>query len=144
MRGALLSAGVLAILAHGALAAAFLPRLEPLWLSREIEEALAARRLLPRQGIAPAPVAVAGYAEPSLVFALGTPTDLGDAGDAAAAIAAGRPAVVEAREEAAFQAGLAILRAQASEVGRIQGLDYSNGDEMDLRIYAPRSPVGVP
>jgi len=144
VRGALLSAGVLAILAHGALAAAFLPRLEPLWLSREIEEALAARRLLPRQGIAPAPVAVAGYAEPSLVFALGTPTDLGDAGDAAAAIAAGRPAVVEAREEAAFQAGLAILRAQASEVGRIQGLDYSNGDEMDLRIYAPRSPVGVP
>ncbi|MFC3078833.1 ArnT family glycosyltransferase [Phenylobacterium terrae] len=144
VRGALLTAGALAILAHGALAAAFLPRLEPLWLSREVEEALAARRLLPRQGIAPAPVAVAGYAEPSLVFALGTPTDLGDAGDAAAAIAAGRPAVVEGREEAAFQAGLEILRARAALVGRVQGLDYSNGDEMDLRIYAPRSPVRAP
>lgn len=144
VRGALLTGGALAILAHGALAAAFLPRLEPLWLSREIEEALAARRLLPRQGIAPAPVAVAGYAEPSLVFALGTPTDLGDAGDAAAAIAAGRPAVVESREEAAFQAGLAILHARATLVGRVQGLDYSNGDEMDLRIYAPRSPVRSP
>ncbi|HEX2560880.1 glycosyltransferase family 39 protein, partial [Phenylobacterium sp.] len=141
VRGALLTAGALAIVAHGTLAAAFLPRLEPLLLSREVEETLAAQRLLPRQGIAPAPVAVAGYAEPSLVFALGTPTDLGDAGDAAAAIAAGRPAVVESREEAAFQQGLSILRARATLVGRVQGQNYSNGDEMDLRIYAPRSPV---
>ncbi|MET0295650.1 MAG: glycosyltransferase family 39 protein [Phenylobacterium sp.] len=143
-RGAVAAAGTLAILGHGALAAAFLPRLEPLWLSRSVEQALAQGRLLPRQGIAPPPVAVAGYAEPSLVFALGTPTDLGDAADAADAIAAGRPAVVEAREEAAFRQALAQRRAQATPAGRVQGLDYSNGDDTDLRIYAPAVPARAP
>lgn len=144
VRGALLSAGLLAILGHGVLAAGFLPRLEPLWLSREVEETLARSRLLPRQGIAPAPVAVAGYSEPSLVFALGTPTDLGGPVEAAAAIAAGRPAVVEAREEPAFLLRLQTLGARAAPVGRVRGLDYSNGDEMDLRIYAPRSRGRAP
>ncbi|WP_334162379.1 ArnT family glycosyltransferase [Phenylobacterium sp.] len=134
-RAALVSALGLGVLGHAALAAGLAPRLDPLWLSDRTEHALAAARLLPRQGVAEAPVAVAGFAEPSLVFALGTPTELEGAEEAAQAIAEGRPAVVEAREEADFRAALAAAGAQARLVTVIEGLDYSNGDEMTLRVY---------
>ncbi|HEY8618150.1 glycosyltransferase family 39 protein [Phenylobacterium sp.] len=134
-RGAWAAALSLGVLGHAALAAALAPRLDPLWLSDRTEHALAAARLLPSQGVAEAPVAVAGFAEPSLVFALGTPTELEDAEEAATAIAEGRPAVVEAREEAAFRRALGAVGAEARVVREIRGLDYSNGDEMTLRVY---------
>lgn len=137
-RGAWVAAGALGVLGHGALAAGLAPRLEPLWLSQRTEQALAAARLLPRQGIAPAPVAVAGYAEPSLVFAIGTPTDLGGPVDAALALAQNRPAVVEGREEAEFRRAAAALGVKPLQVGEVSGLDYSNGDETTLRIYTTR------
>jgi hypothetical protein len=139
-RGALLFACGLGVLAHGARAGGLLPKLEPLWLSARVEEALASARLLPRQGIAPSPVAVAGYAEPSLVFALGTPTDLGGVKEAADAIAEHRPAVVEDREGAAFRAALSARGLTARQVGEVRGLDYSNGDDMVLRLYAAPGP----
>ena len=44
---------------------------------------------------------MAGYHEPSLVFSLGTETELTDAQGAADAIAEGRPAIVEDAREAA-------------------------------------------
>lgn len=141
MRGraatALVTACALGVLGHTALAAAFAPRLEPLWLSQRTEQALATARLLPRQGIAPAPVAVAGYAEPSLVFALGTPTDLGGPDQAAEALADNRPAVVESREQKAFEAAIKARGLKPRQIGEVSGLDYSNGDETILRIYAP-------
>ena len=40
-------------------------------------------------------MAVAGYAEPSLVFALGTATELDGAAEAAQAVVESRPAIVE-------------------------------------------------
>lgn len=134
---AIVGAGVLTILGHGAFAGAFAPSLDPLWLSQRTERALEEARLLPRQGFTPAPVAVAGYAEPSLVFALGTPTDLGDVPEAIEAIADQRPAVVEGREQAAFEAELKARGLKVREIGKVEGLDYSNGDETTLRIYAP-------
>jgi len=127
----------LGVLGHGALAAGLAPRLEPLWLSARTEAVLAKARLLPRQGITPAPVAVAGYAEPSLVFALGTPTDLGGPVEAATALADARPAVVEAREQAAFEAAVKALGVKPRLIGTVNGLDYSNGDKTTLRVYAP-------
>lgn len=133
----LAAAMALTIAGHGAMAAAFAPRLEPLWISQRAERVLARAQLLPRQGFAPAPVAVAGYAEPSLVFALGTPTDLGDVPEAVDALADQRPAIVEGREQAEFEAALKARGVRAREVGRIEGLDYSNGDDTSLRIYAP-------
>jgi 4-amino-4-deoxy-L-arabinose transferase-like glycosyltransferase len=135
---ALTAALALGIAGHQALSAAFAPRLEPLWLSQRVERTMALATLLPRQGMASAPVAVAGYAEPSLVFALGTPTELGGPDQAALAIADDRPAVVEAREDAAFRRKLAGLGAAAQVVGEVRGLDYSNGDALTLRIYAPK------
>lgn len=125
----------LAVLGHGVLAAAFVPRLDPLWLSPRLEAALDGAGLLPRQGVAEAPVAVAGYAEPSLVFALGTATELGGPDEAAEAIVQRRPAIVEDRENRAFRAALAARHGRAREVAEVDGLDYSNGDAMRLRVY---------
>ena len=82
------------------------PTITRLWVSRAAAEALASRNLDPRNGVTPGPVAVAGYAEPSLVFLLGTSTELGTPEDAADAISDGEPALVEAKQDAAFRAGL--------------------------------------
>jgi 4-amino-4-deoxy-L-arabinose transferase-like glycosyltransferase len=134
-QAALAAALVLAILGHGALAAAFAPRLDPLWLSARLERALEQTRLLPRQGVAEAPVAVAGFAEPSLVFALGTGTELEGPAEAAQAIVEGRPAIVEQHEEAAFEDALKARAGTAVLVARISGINYSKGDPMTLRVY---------
>ncbi len=140
-RAAVLAALGLGLAGHAALAAGLAPRLDPLWLSDRTERAMAKARLLPRQGIAEAPVAVAGYAEPSLVFALGTPTELEGPGEAARAISENRPAVVEQREDQAFRQALAVYGAQAYVVATVKGLDYSNGDETTLRIYEAADPA---
>ncbi|MFM8375650.1 MAG: glycosyltransferase family 39 protein, partial [Phenylobacterium sp.] len=85
----------------------------------------------------PGPVAIAGYAEPSLVFRVGTNTGLSDAEDAAEALASVRAAVVESREQRAFRQALARTGVRPVEVGRVSGLNYSNGDETELTVYAP-------
>jgi 4-amino-4-deoxy-L-arabinose transferase-like glycosyltransferase len=138
---AVVAAVALGVTGHGALAALLVPRLDPLLLSDRLERTLEAARLSPRQGIVESPVAVAGYAEPSLVFALGTSTELEGPEEAAQAIAEGRPAIVEAREEPAFRSALAKTGARAREVGRVDGLDYSNGDEVSLRVYRSAGAV---
>jgi 4-amino-4-deoxy-L-arabinose transferase-like glycosyltransferase len=125
----------LGLLGHAALAAGLVPRLSPLWLSTRTQAALERARLLPAQGIAEAPVTVAGYAEPSLVFALGTPTELAGPEEAAQAISENRPAVVEQREETAFRQALAARHAKPRLVATISGLDYSDGKKKTLRIY---------
>lgn len=140
-REAVAAALACGVLGHAVLLAGLAPRLAPLWLSARTEAAMERAKLLPRQGIADAPVAVAGYAEPSLVFALGTATELDDAEEAAQAIAENRPAVVEGRQDAAFRAALRAAGAVAVQVGEVKGLDYSNGDPMSLRIYEARGTV---
>jgi len=133
----------LGLLGHAALAAGLAPRLSPLWLSARVEQALGKAKLLPSQGLADAPVTVVGYAEPSLVFELGTDTELGDAEDAAEAMVEHRPAVVEAREEAAFETALAADHATAVRVAEVDGVDYSTGHKLALRVYkAPDTPNG--
>ncbi|CAN5184049.1 phospholipid carrier-dependent glycosyltransferase [soil metagenome] len=138
---ALISAGVLGILAHGALVGLFVPRLEPLLLSPRLEQALERADLAPRGG-APGPVAVTGYAEPSMVFLLGTTTELTDPAGAAQAVAEGRPAVVEGRQEKAFQAARSDLGQAARPAGVVDGFDYSDGDKKRLTLYrgAPIRP----
>jgi hypothetical protein len=99
--------------------------------------------LAPRMGLLPGPVTVAGYAEPSLVFALGTKTELSDGNAAAKAIAEGRPAIVESRQQDAFDAGMRDEGTKARLVGQVDGLNYSNGDETSLRLYRPlKAPDG--
>jgi 4-amino-4-deoxy-L-arabinose transferase-like glycosyltransferase len=132
---ALVSAGVLGVLAHAFFFGQLAPRLEPLWISERVALALANSSLAPKEGVVPGPVEVAGYAEPSLVFALGTTTGLGGPADAVQAIREGRPAVVELRERNDFLAAMQAAGLTPRPVKTVNGIDYSNGDEMSLTLY---------
>ncbi len=142
--GALALAGGLGIAAHALIFAAVAPRLTPLWTSAQIAAALERSKLDPQGGLTPGPVAVVGYAEPSLVFALGTETELGDVGDAADAISNGSPAVVEARYAPAFAAELAADKLKAGPTAVVDGFDYSNSQPVRLTIYRSLSPPPKP
>jgi len=139
---ALVTAGVLGIGAHIALTAGLIPHLEPLFLSKDVADALDRTRLSPRSGAA-GPVAVTGYAEPSLIFQLGTATELTDGEGAAQAIIEGRPAVVEGREEKPFRDTLASLGLTPRPVATVEGLNYSDGDQERLTVYRgePQAPA---
>ncbi|MFZ0269097.1 ArnT family glycosyltransferase [Caulobacter sp.] len=138
---ALVAAGAIGIAAHAALVGLLAPRLEPLLLAPRLEKALEQTDLAPRAG-APGPVAVTGYSEPSMIFLLGTTTELTDPAGAAEAVAQGRPAVVEGRQETAFLAALAALGQTARPAGVVEGFDYSDGDKERLTLYrgAPIRP----
>jgi hypothetical protein len=88
-------------------------------------------------------VAVTGYSEPSLVFLLGTATELTDGEQAAQAIVQGRPAVVEAREEDAFRKTLTAEGLTPRPVAVVEGQNYSDGDRERLTIYRgePQAPA---
>lgn len=83
-----------------------------------------------------APVALSGYNEPSAVFLLGTKTALTAPEDAARRlrIGAASSAVIEARHDEAFH--IALGGANVRPLAVIDGLNYSNGDEVSLTIYA--------
>ncbi|MDB5481464.1 MAG: 4-amino-4-deoxy-L-arabinose transferase [Caulobacteraceae bacterium] len=134
---AALAASVAGALGHGALVGGVLPSLRPLWLSTAAARDLAGAGASPWQGVVPGPVTVAGYAEPSLVFLLGADTELAGPDEAADAIAEGRPAIVEGRDEAAFRAALTEQGLRAAPIGVVSGLDYSNGRTDILRLYRP-------
>jgi 4-amino-4-deoxy-L-arabinose transferase-like glycosyltransferase len=137
---------VLGIGAHAAFVAILAPRLQPLWLADRVADALDRTGINPRDGLTPGPVSVAGFAEPSIVFSLGTGTELGEADDAAAAISEGRPAVVERTAVADFEKALAVGGWKASQVAQVDGLDYVSGRATSLHIYRSDSPppVGAP
>lgn len=137
MGGAALGSGLLFhMVAMGGLG----PSLTSLWVSRNAANLLASRSLDPRNGVTPGPVAVVGYAEPSLVFLLGTDTELDDVSDAADAVGAGEPALVEKRRDAEFRAALADQSTLATVVGETRGTDYSTGKSVDLRLYRSDAP----
>jgi hypothetical protein len=140
---AILAAGGIGILAHAMFFGQFGPRLEPLWPARRVEMALERTGLDPRSGRTPGPVEVAGYSEASLVFALGTHTGLGGPEDAVRALAEGRPAIVEKREEAEFRNLMARRGLTPRPVTRLEAFNYSNGDPMSLTFYRgdPRPTV---
>ncbi len=133
---------VLGVLTHMAVTGALVPSLNLLWPSRAAVQLLAAKHLDPRNGVTPGPVVAVGYAEPSLVFALGTSTELDTPEDAADAIADGEPALVEKRQDPAFQAALKVARLAATPVADTRGVDYSTGKPVDLILY--RSDVPQP
>jgi 4-amino-4-deoxy-L-arabinose transferase-like glycosyltransferase len=140
----LLAAGLFGVLAHGAIAGAVAPSLEPLWISKRAAALLGATGLDPRDGVALGPVATAGYAEPSLVFALGTATELTGGVGAAQALAEGRPALVESREDESFRKAIKDLAVEAAPVGRVRGLNYSNGRDTTLTLWRNLEPPPPP
>ncbi|MSP49756.1 MAG: glycosyl transferase [Alphaproteobacteria bacterium] len=122
--------------AWSVLAVAFgqiLPRLDALWLGREA--ALSIVRQAP--GTSAAAMAASGYAEPSLVFAAGTPIRLIDAGAAGRflAEAPGRIALIGREEQPAFLAALAAAGAEAEALDTLAGFNYSKGRWTTLTLY---------
>lgn len=132
---ALIASIVLGVVAHGALAGT-LRQLRPLSVSPQLQKVLERADLHPRDG-RPGPVAIAGYHEPSFVFLTGRDTELTDAAGAAAALAEGRPAIVEERQAEAFRDAAAAIGVTGRSVGVVNGHNYSQGDDVSLTVYAP-------
>ena len=132
----LLIALVFGALAHATLAGA-LRQLRPLAVAPQLVKVLEASGLDPRNGRIPGPVAITSFHEPSFVFLTGKDTQLTDAEGAARALAEGRPVIVEAGDADAFGAASSRLGVAGRPVGRVQGRNYSTGDDVDLTVYAP-------
>lgn len=129
-----LAASALAVLYAWALFAGTLPGLTRFAVSPRLSSALeeAGRHPL-HDGLAP--VAIAGYSEPSAVFLLGTETALTNAQDAAARLVSGAAsaAVVEAREEDAFT--ISLRGAAVMKLAVIDGVNYSKARPVTLTVY---------
>ena len=108
-----------------------LPGLDRLWLSRAATALVA--QYPPAAG---APFVAVGYSEPSLVFLLDGRPRLLPPNGAAAALRHGGEALVSSRDAAAFRRALTASRRAARPLGRVSGLDYSNGERLVLTLYA--------
>ena len=107
------------------------PRLDQLWISEKLRPLVEADA----QPNDPPP-AIAGYQEPSLVFALGADVYLTDgAGAAQAGAKSGGLALIEDAEKGAFLARLAELQADAQAVGEVSGVNYSRGRHVHVTLY---------
>ena len=132
MPGMAARAAILALLVLAPALALVAPGLDYLWLSRSAAD-------LVRQNAAPgASISVAGYAEPSLIFLLGTDTRIGSGEEAARALVAPQPswALVEGRDDDAFRQELAKLGKKPRAIGQVSGFDYSNGKPAALTLYS--------
>lgn len=109
-----------------------LPSIPGLWPSAAARELVAAHPAPP--GTA---VAAAGFHEPSLVFALGTPTRLTGPRAAARHVAEspGALALIEARAEATFRAALRERGLGAVSLGTVRGFNMSKGENVTLTLY---------
>jgi 4-amino-4-deoxy-L-arabinose transferase-like glycosyltransferase len=133
MRGRVRSALALAaaVFLWASAFALILPGIDALWVSRS------AAGLVNAQERAGRPVVVAGYAEPSIVFLLGTATKLTNAPEAAA-IVAKLPetlVLVNNREDVSFRAALEKSGISVDALGAVSGLNYSNGRAVTLTLY---------
>jgi 4-amino-4-deoxy-L-arabinose transferase-like glycosyltransferase len=117
-----------------------LSSLDALWLSRS------AAQLIASQGFSGRKLVVAGYAEPSLVFLLGTDTRLTGPEEAAAVLAQtpSTLALIGGRDEAAFQAASATAGDRPVALGQIDGFDFSKGKTLTLTLYRRAGTESAP
>ena len=122
-----------------------LPAAENLWLSRTA--ALAVARHGNGAAAAGAPVAVAGYGEPSIVFLLGTATRLVSPDEAAKLLVEtpGALALIAKSHEARFLEVSGNLGRRPDLLQTLSGLNYSRGRPVTLVLYGGggREPMGV-
>ena len=127
---ALLSFLALLVFVPG-LTAGAAPRLDDLWVTQRLKQMVA----LSSEPGDPAP-ALAGYEEPSMLFAFGADTVLSDGAGAAEAVARhGGLALIEDGERGPFLARLAELQADATEKGEVSGFNYSRGRKVHVTVY---------
>ena len=139
---ALIPALAAALIIIPALTAGAGPHLDRLWTTQR----LAALVAKDRQDSDPPPM-LAGYEEPSLVFALGADVAITD-GRGAAEMGAnqGGLALVEDAERPQFLARLAELEDNAAALDDLSGFNYSRGRSVHVTLYrvAPLHPVTAP
>ena len=133
-RAALLAGAAAALVFYATATGLVAPRLEKIWVSPRLA-ALVAKDRHPGDP----PVIASGFTEPSLVFLLGTETQLMDAQHAAdLAAQQGGLALIESKERGKFLAGLAAAGASARPVDGMTGLNYSRGKLVHITIYRIR------
>ena len=138
------TAGVLgAVIVYASALGITLPAAENLWLSRTA--ALAVARHGEGTDAAGAPVAVAGYGEPSIVFLLGTATRLVSPDEAAKHVAEtpGALALIAKSHEARFLEVSENLGRRPNLLQTISGLNYSRGRPVTLVLYGGGGKTGV-
>jgi 4-amino-4-deoxy-L-arabinose transferase-like glycosyltransferase len=120
-----------ALIMYPAMSLGAAQRMDQLWISPRAAE-LVARNV--RAG--DPPPALAGYAEPSLVFFLGKDVRLTNGPGAAEAGAnQGGLALVEDGERSTFLAHLSDLETDARKVGELSGFNYSRGSRVHITVY---------
>jgi 4-amino-4-deoxy-L-arabinose transferase-like glycosyltransferase len=106
------------------------PQLHAVWLSSRVAELVAANR-----GGARGPVVLDGYAEPSLVFLLGSGTRIVPPAKAADAAEDAGFALVEKRVAPRFLLELQHRGDRVVAMGQASGFDYSTGHEQHITFY---------
>ncbi len=132
---AALALGLTALATYPVLFHGVLPSLERMFLSRGVARVVG---LIGSDG----PVVAAGFSEPSLVFLLGTDTAFGDGAAAADHLAAHRRtlAVVEGRQQAAFDRRAAELGLAVESFASVAGINYSRGKPAVLTVIGITAP----
>ncbi len=112
-----------------------LPALSQLTVSPRLAAAI--ERVSQSAAARPAVIAIAGYAEPSIVFLLGSETKLVTAPMAADILAEHNDAliVIEQRLERTFRASLAARHLAVTPLATVHGLNYSRGQTVALTLY---------
>ena len=136
--GAVGAAAAAALVVFASAYAWQLPRLGTIWMSPRIADAVARARPCERTVLATVP-----YAEPSLVYLVGTATKLTNvegamqhlASDPACALA-----LVGPEEQSRFLELMKATNVAPREVERIGGINYSNGKRLELTLYAATPP----
>ena len=129
-----LAAAILSVPLYAVVLGGVLPGLRAPWVSPRIAALLAA------EGTPPQRFGIAGYHEPSVVFAAGTATRLLTGGADAArflAEAPGRVAAVEARELPRFEVEAASLGLRTAAIGRVEGFNLVRGRRVSVVLLRP-------
>ena len=131
----LLRAGAASILLAIAIYGVIIPSLTRVFLSAMLADVI-------RESGCENPVAAsAGYHEPSLVFLLGTPTQLTDGSGAADFLNRGgcRFALIEARHERSFAQRAEAIGLRYARGPRIDGFNISGGRELAIAVFRSES-----
>lgn len=130
---AILTATLTAILLYIAAFRFVLPAIDPLWISRQIAEAVAALR-----PCAPGPVLLTRFREPSTVFLLGTNTQMMSPGEAEAALSEGKAGLALMVQTPHDR--LPTLDPPPRPIACISGFNINGGRHLRLEIATAKPP----
>ncbi|MDE2464652.1 MAG: glycosyltransferase family 39 protein, partial [Alphaproteobacteria bacterium] len=128
---ALLAAILAALIFYPSLMWGTAPRLQRIWLSPRLAR-IVERNRRPDDP----PIIVSGYDEPSIIFLLGTRTQVETGAQAARqAVRDGGLVLVDQHQRPAFMAQLAASNGSVRIAGVVKGLNYSHGRPEDITVY---------